>query len=54
MNWLYNLIGKVFFGRQQEWERQKNAKIIFWVVVFSLVLALALAKVIKYMYYHAK
>ena len=54
MNWLYTLIGNMFFRRQQEWERRKNAKIIFWVVVFSLVLALGLAAVIKFMSGQAK
>lgn len=54
MNWFYNLIGRIFFRRQQDWERFRNAKIMTWVVIFSVVLALVIAKVLKYMYSHAK
>ncbi len=54
MNWFYNVIGKIFFNRQKNWERQKNAKTMTWVVVFSVVLALSLSELIKIMYNHAK
>jgi len=49
MTWLYNLIGKMFFRRQQDWERQKNAKIMTWVFLFSLTLAAAMAAIIYFM-----
>ncbi len=54
MNWFFDLIGKVFFRRQQDWERQKNARTMTFVILFSLGLALVVAKIIKMMYYHAK
>jgi hypothetical protein len=49
MNWIYHLVGKVFFRRQQDWEREKNAKIMTWVFLFSLLLALGFALLIKFL-----
>lgn len=54
MNWFYDLIGKVFFRRQQDWERRKNAKTMVFVILFSLALALVVAKVLKMMYYKSR
>jgi|APCry1669193181_1035450.scaffolds.fasta_scaffold395791_2 cell division protein FtsX len=54
VNWFYALIGKIFFSRQQDWKQQKSAKTMTWVVVFSVVLALVLAKVMKLLYNHAR
>jgi hypothetical protein len=49
MNWLYDLFGRIFFRRLQDWERRKNAKTIVLVILFSLVLALSLAALLKIM-----
>jgi hypothetical protein len=47
MNFINNFIGNLFFHHQQEWERQKNARIMFWTVMVALALALAVAAAIK-------
>lgn len=50
MGRIYEFLGRLFFPRQQDWERFKNARIMAWVMVFSLILALVIARVIKYHY----
>lgn len=54
MNWFFDLIGKIFFRSQQDWERQKNARIMTFVFLFSLALALVVAKILKMMYYKSR
>jgi hypothetical protein len=54
MNWLYDLIGKIFFRRLQDWERRKNAKTMVFVILFSLALALVMAKILKMMYFKSR
>jgi hypothetical protein len=54
MEKFYALVGQLFFRRQPDWERLRSAKVMTWVVFFSVVLALALAMVIKMMYNHAR
>ena len=49
MQWLFNLIGKIFFPRQQDWERSRSAKIMLSVVAVSLVVGVILWKVMKLM-----
>ena len=43
------LIGKLFFPQQQDWQRRRNAKIMTYVVVASLVCGLVLVAVLKLM-----
>ncbi|MDR3458207.1 MAG: hypothetical protein P4N60_12225 [Verrucomicrobiae bacterium] len=54
MQAIYNLLGKWCFSRQQDWEQRKNAKILVFTVVFALAMGLALAAIIRLMYYHKK
>ena len=49
MPWLFNLIGKIFFPRQQDWERSRSAKIMLSVVAVSLVLGVIIWKAMKLM-----
>ena len=49
MQWLFNLIGKIFFPRQQDWERSRNAKIMLSVVAVSLVFGVIIWKLMKLM-----
>ena len=49
MNWFFDLIGRIFFRSQQDWERRKNAKTMVLVILFSLVLALSMAALLKFM-----
>jgi hypothetical protein len=44
---IYQFIGSLFFRRQQDWERRKNARIMLWTVVVALGLALVIATAIK-------
>lgn len=44
---IFDLIGKLIFPRQQDWERRRNAKVMVVVVVFSLTLGYALWKLLK-------
>lgn len=52
MQMFYNLIGRVFFSRMQEWERRRTAKTMTFVVGFSFLFALVIAKVIRMAYNH--
>lgn len=42
----FDLIGKLFFRRQPEWERRRNAKIMTGVVAVAVVLGAALVAVL--------
>jgi hypothetical protein len=50
----FALLGRIFFPRRQEWEQRRNAKILFGVIAFSVVLGLVVAKVIKMIYFKTK
>jgi len=52
MGIFYQMICALFFRRQQDWERRKNARIMLWTLVVSLGLALALATAIKLLNKH--
>jgi hypothetical protein len=41
------IIGNLFFRRQQNWERRKNTRIMLWTVVVSLGMALCVVAAIK-------
>lgn len=43
----YEFVGKIFFSRQPDWERQRNAKVMTWVVVVALVFGAALVGMLK-------
>ena len=47
-------MGRMIFPRRQEWEQRRNAKIVFGVVSFSLILGLTLAKLMKMIYIKTK
>ncbi len=49
MLWLFNLIGKIFFPRQQDWERSRSVKIMLSVMAVSLVVGVIIWKVMKLM-----
>lgn len=46
---LFDFIGKLFFPRQQDWERRRNAKIMTTAVTLGLILGLAVMWLIKFM-----
>ena len=46
---LFDLIGKLFFPRQQDWERRRSAKIMTAAVTAGLVLGMAMVWLIKHM-----
>ena len=54
MQLIYHILGRWCFSHQQDWEQRKNAKIMVFTVAFALALGLALAAVIRVMYYHKK
>jgi hypothetical protein len=47
MGIVYQFIGSLFFRRQQEWKRLKNARIMLWTAVVALGFGMALATAIK-------
>jgi hypothetical protein len=47
MGIVYQIIGSLFFRREQEWKRWKNARIMLWTVVVALGLGMAMATAIK-------
>ncbi len=47
MGKFYQFIGSLLFRRQQEWQRQRNGRIMLWTVVVALTLGLAIGAVIK-------
>jgi len=54
MQMIYTLVGRLVFGRQQEWAQRKHAKTLLLVVALSLALGLILAEGLRLMYYHRK
>ena len=46
---LFDLIGKIFFPRQQDWERRRNAKIMTATITFAVILSYILVWVIKHL-----
>jgi len=44
-----DFIGKIFFPHQQEWQRQRNARIMTYVVIVSVVIGLLLVVAFKLM-----
>ena len=52
MQLIYNLVGRLMFGRQQPWAQRKNAKTLLLTVAFPLALGLGLAEVLRMMYHH--
>jgi hypothetical protein len=54
MNRFFAIVGKLFFPRSQDWERQRNARVMVFVVAFSLAFALVIAKVFQMMYNSVK
>lgn len=54
MQTLFNLLGRWLFPRQQDWEQRKSARILVFTVVFALALGLAVATLIRLLYYHKK
>ncbi len=49
---LYDLIGRLFFPRSQDWKQRKNAKILVLTIAFTLVLGLVMAKIFHIIYNH--
>ena len=43
------LIGKLFFSHQQDWQRRRNARIMTYVVAAALVCGLALMAILHLM-----
>jgi hypothetical protein len=54
MQRLYQFLGRRLFPRRQTWQQRLQAKIVVHTVVFSVALGLALAEVMRLMYYHRK
>jgi hypothetical protein len=54
MQMIYNLLGRLCFSRQQDWEQRRSAKTLVLTVAFALALGFAVAEVIRIMYYHKK
>jgi hypothetical protein len=54
MQRFYDLLGRVIFRRQQDWEQRKNAKILVFTVAFGLALGFITAEMIRLMYDHKK
>ncbi len=46
---LFDLIGRIFFPRQQDWERRRNAKIMTATIAFAIGLSYIVVWVIKHM-----
>jgi len=42
MEALYDWVGRLFFARQPNWQRRRNARIYFWITLFSAGFALML------------
>ena len=54
MQRFYDLLGRMIFPRQQDWEQRKNAKILVFTVTFALALGFIMAAMIRLMYDHKK
>jgi hypothetical protein len=49
LEWFFDVIGKVIFPRQQDWERRRNTKVMTAAVTVGLFLGLVLWKVLQMM-----
>lgn len=54
MERFFFFLGRMLFPRQQDWQQTRSAKTLVFVVAFSLILALAIAKVIRLYYNHQR
>jgi surface polysaccharide O-acyltransferase-like enzyme len=54
MERFFFFLGRVLFPRQQDWQQTRSAKTLVFVVGFSLILAFAVTKVIRYYYNHQR
>jgi len=52
MERFFFFLGRMLFPRQQDWQQTRSAKTLVFVVAFSLILALAVTKLIRYYYNH--
>lgn len=50
----FALLGRVIFPRRQEWEQRRNAKLLFGVLAFSILLGLVVMVLIKMIYNKTK
>jgi hypothetical protein len=50
----YTAVGWIFFRRQQDWERRKNAQILTLVAAFCVVVAVVIYEMIKLIYSHTR
>jgi hypothetical protein len=46
---LFDLIGRVFFSHQQDWQRRRNAKIMTGAIAAGIFLGLVLVWVMKHL-----
>ena len=46
---MFDFIGKLFFPRQQDWERRRNAKIMTAAVTLGIVLGVLVIMLLKHM-----
>jgi hypothetical protein len=51
---IYNLVGRLGFARQPDWEQRRSAKTLVLTVAFSLALGLVLAEGLRLLYQHRK
>jgi hypothetical protein len=51
---IFYFIGRMLFPKQQDWQQTRSAKTLVFVLTFSLVLAYAVAKVIRLYYNHQR
>ena len=54
MQTIYILVGRLCFPREPAWAQQRNAKTLVLTVAFAVALGLAMAEVLRLMYYHKK
>ncbi|HSY19521.1 MAG TPA: hypothetical protein VK815_14360 [Candidatus Acidoferrales bacterium] len=54
MERFFFFLGRILFPRQQDWQQTRSAKTLVLVVGFSLVLAYAVAKLIRVYYNHQR
>ena len=47
-------LGRVVFPRHQAWQQRRSAKIMFGVIAFGLLLGLAVAVLIKMIYFKTR
>jgi hypothetical protein len=51
MQRIFAILGRLLFPRCQDWAQRRHAKTVVLTVVFALALGLAVAVVIRMMYY---